>query len=125
MGISKTESARRQDRAQDALDGLGPARSESEALSLQCRASHHLATVHRTDAGLVYVARTGPHSHGDRDFIDTGSHGSRGGTEFVDLVVAPGADDTLPAWCDCGASSISRQEIVDLVREGRRTAHLP
>lgn len=122
---TKTESARRQDRARDALSNLGKARSESQALSLQCRSAHHIATVYRTSAGLVYVARTGPHSHGDRDFIDTGAHGSRGGTEYLDLLVADStAEDTLPAWCDCGSRRISRSEILRLISEGRRTVRL-
>lgn len=122
---TKTESTRRQDRAREALGDLGTARSESQALMLQCRAAHHIATVYRTEAGLVYLARTGPHSHGDRDFIDTGRHGSRGGSEYLDFVVAGAlADDGLPAWCDCGSRRISRQEILRLIREGRRTVRM-
>lgn len=111
MSTTKTESGRRQDQAREALRAVGTARSENQALSLQCRAAHHVATVYRTDAGLVYVARTGA-----RD--------ARGGTEYLDFVVTASGADDLPAWCDCGSRRISRREILQLIREGRRTVRL-
>lgn len=73
----------------------------------------------------MYVARTGPHSHGRRDFIDTGRHGSRGGGEFIDLlIVTPVEDDELPAWCDCGNRTLSRRELLRLLDTDQRTVHV-
>lgn len=125
MTRSTSTSAQRRELAAKALAGLGSHRSDSQQLSVQCRHAHHLAAVYSTSDGPVYVSRTGPHSHGQRDFIDTGRHGSRGGGEFVDLLVAtPLEDDELPAWCDCGDRTLSRRELLGLLETGQRTVHI-
>lgn len=121
----KTMSEERRELAAHALAGLGSHRSEHLQLGVQCRHAHHLAAVYLTDAGLVYQARSGPHSHGSKDFIDTGQHGSRGGKEYVDLLEAgPEADDGLPAWCGCGPRTLSRSELRGHINGGRRTVLL-
>ena len=122
MSSSKTTSQERQDRASRALAALQPQAGEHQRLSVQCRRAHHLAAVYKTGDGLVYEARTGPHSHGSKDFIDTGSRGSRGGERYVDLLVGDaGSEDALPAWCDCGPRTLSRRELLEQVRLGVRT----
>jgi hypothetical protein len=84
-----------------------------------------VAAVYSTPDGLVYESRTGPHSHGSKDFIDTGRSGSRGGVEHVDLLAAgPAGDDALPAWCDCGPRTLSRAELLAHVRAGERSVRL-
>ncbi|MBF4766188.1 hypothetical protein ISU10_00220 [Nocardioides agariphilus] len=78
-----------------------------------------MAAVYLTPEGLVYESRIGPHSHGSKDFVDTGRKGSRGGVEYVDLLQADRAtDDALPAWCDCGPRTVSRAELLESVRLG-------
>ena len=121
MSNAKTMSQARQDSAARALLALQPQASEHQRLGVQCRHGHHLAAVYETGEGLVYAARTGPHSHGSKDFIDTGRSGSPGGGKFVDLLVAQsGVDDALPAWCDCGPCTLSRHDLTHSIRRGVR-----
>lgn len=84
-----------------------------------CSASHHLATVYDTDAGLVYASTIRAHSHGDRDLPDTPHHGHQP-RRWFDLLQAPGteADDLLPAWCDCGQRSLSRRALQEWCAQG-------
>lgn len=112
-------------RAAQALATLGGHRSAHQVLGVQCRHAHHVAAVFDTADGLVYRSVSGPHSHGAKDRIDTGAHGSRGGTEYVDLLDARDADDQLPAWCDCGPRSLSRASLLDHVRAGDHLVRIP
>ena len=115
----------RQEWAAQALAGLGSHRSDHQVLGLQCRNAHHLAAIYRTEAGLVFVSRTGRHSHGSRDFVDTGHHGRRPGREFVDFLdVADPVHDTLSGWCECGPRNVSRRAIRAWLAEGRRTVRV-
>ncbi|WP_372736614.1 hypothetical protein [Nocardioides sp.] len=108
-----------------ALAAVGSPRSENQVVSIQCHDGHHVAKVFRTDAGLVFASSTGPHGHGSRDFVDTGHHGDRSGQEFVDLLdVGPTHEDDLPAWCDCGARTLSRADVIDYANSGKRTVHI-
>jgi len=114
----------RRSSAAAALAELGAHRSDHQRLSVQCPHSHHVAFVYETGAGLVYAARTGPHSHGSKDRIDT-DHGARGGREHAELLVAnPMADDALPAWCDCGPRSLSRAALLAEIEAGHRKLRL-
>lgn len=111
--------------AEEALHALGAHRSEWQRLSVQCAHSHHLAFVYATDAGLVYRSVSGPHSHGSKDFGDTTHHGAAR-SEFVDLLEpSPMAVDDLPAWCGCGPRTLSRTALLEHIRAGHRTVHLP
>lgn len=84
-----------------------------------------MAALYDTGAGLVYTATIGPHSHGSKDFVDTAHHGGRRGREFADLLDAgPDAEDALPAWCDCGARTVSRRALVHALDAERRTLRL-
>lgn len=125
MSGSRTVSDDRRARAVHALDRLGSHRSDHRRVGVQCARAHHLAAVYGTEDGPVYVSRTGPHAHGSKDFIDTGRSGVRGGAEYVDLLVAePGAEDALPAWCDCGPRTLSRRDLLAHVRNGVRSVRL-
>jgi hypothetical protein len=96
-------------------------RSDHQILGIQCSRGHHVATVYETPDGPVYLSITGSHSHGSKDFIDTGKHGLSRGAEHVDLLAAEaGTDDDLAAWCDCGPRNLSRTELLRLVRSGER-----
>jgi hypothetical protein len=125
MSNTLSATARRRRQATDALAALGNARSEHQLVSLQCQHAHHVAAVVDTPAGAVYVTRIGQHGHGSRDFVDTGHHGARGGGEYADLLAAgPGADEHLPAWCDCGPRTLFRGDVIDFVASRQRTVHL-
>ena len=85
----------RHDRAGRALSDLGDARSEHEVLSVQCSHSHHVATVYRTPAGLVFHSITGPHAHGRMDRADVAHRGHEHGLEYVEMLDSDQADDDL------------------------------
>jgi len=126
MTSRRTASEERRDVAVRALAGLGSHRSDRQQVGIECRHSHHLAAVYLTDEGLVFRSRTGPHSHGSKDFVDSGQHGAKGGEEYVDLLAADlSASDDLPAWCDCGPRMLSRREVLGYVDAGRRMVRLP
>ena len=98
-------------------------RDKHVRLREQCSGSHRVATLYDTDLGLVYVARTGRHAHGSKDFADVAHHDAVHGSEMADLVdLGPGAlsDDELPASCGCGPRAISRTELLQAVRSGQR-----
>ena len=115
----------RQRQATEALDELGTALREHELLSIQCAHGHHLGTVYETAAGLVVRTLTGPHAHGSKDRLDTPHHAAPRGAVLTDLLVtAQGAQDDVPAWCDCGPRLLSRATLTAEVRHGRRTVHL-
>jgi hypothetical protein len=122
--VGHTRSEERRALASEALDRLGEHRSEHELLVIQCARSHHLAEVVSTDAGPVFVSRTGPHSHGRKDLPDLGRHGAPTGLEFVDLVLDPLSGDDLPVWCTCGPRQLSREWVVDGLRGHQRTLHV-
>ena len=119
-----TRSEERHAAAAEALSSLEWHRSSRELLVVQCPRSHHLARVVDTAAGPVVVSRTGPHSHGRKDFPDLGEHGAAGGAEFVDLLPDPLGGDDIPAWCDCGPRWLSRTWVLEQLRSGERTAHV-
>ena len=112
--------------ARRALESLGARPADHRVLNVQCRRSHHVAAVYATAAGAVYQADTGPHAHGRRDFVDSPHGATTKGTEFVDLLTAGlHVADEVPAWCDCGHWTLSRNELSEQARPGGRTIHLP
>ena len=120
-----TASEDRRRIAVDALSTLGSHRADHQRLNVQCSRSHHLAGVYETDAGLVYLAIKGPHAHGRKDRADTSHHGGPRGTEHVDLLVGgPMSDDALPAWCDCGAHTLSRADLLSRAASGAGTVRV-
>ncbi len=124
MAAGPTLTHDRQRRAQAALDALGDSRAEAELLMVQCDRSHHVAVVYATGAGPVVLTRPGPHAHGSKDFVDTG-HGGRPRVDRLDLLDAGrGADDAIPAWCDCGPVDLSRLALLGRLEAPGRTVHL-
>jgi hypothetical protein len=118
-------AAQRQRAAAEALGELGSSLREHELLSIQCGHGHHLGAVYETAAGLVVRTLTGPHAHGSKDRLDAPHHAASHGAVLADLLVTPtGADDEVPAWCDCGPRLLSRAALTAEVRRGRRTVHL-
>ncbi len=117
----KTMSQERRERAERALATLGSHRSDHEVLLVECRQGHRVAAVYDTNVGPVYVSRIGPHAHGDMDFPDTGHRLERPGEEFVDALEAKWKDDGLPAWCDCGNRTLSRNDLAKDIAADRRT----
>lgn len=109
----------RSQQAEQAWQRLPSGGSEQAALRIMCAASHHVATVYRTDAGLVYRSEIRRHSHGDRDLPDT-PHGTSEPKPWFDLLEIPDADadDGLPAWCECGQRLLSRQAVRQWVADG-------
>jgi len=102
--------------------------SDFTLLSVQCTHGHHLAAVFRTPDGPVY--RSAPlghsHSHGDRDRYDSAHHAAEG-QPWVDLLeLAPSAavDDGLPAWCECGARTLSRVQLIQWIADGESRVNL-
>mgnify|MGYP001548490492 CR=1 FL=1 len=109
----------RQRRAAESL-----ARAERPAddrlLAVQCANGHHVAGVFTTAEGAVVQAAAGRHSHGHRDRVDT-PHGSQSSAPWTDFLDAGGlADDTLPAWCECGPWSLSRNAMTSWIKAGER-----
>ena len=106
--------------ARRAFEALGPTPSDSVVLMVQCGSAHHLAKVHRTEAGHVFHSVLHSKSHGRRDFVDTGHHASRTGVDWFDLLEVddPAVDDGLPAGCECGPYTLSRRHLLDQIRRG-------
>lgn len=120
----RTRSADRQAAARDLLAALGDARPKHEVLVIQCARSHHLAEVIDTPGGAVFLSRTGPPSYGRMDRPNYGRHGSTSGVEFADLLSDPMAGDELPAWCDCGPRTFSREWVQEQVHGASHTVRV-
>lgn len=112
--------------ARAAIEALPTRLTHHRVLNVQCRDGHHLAAVYETPAGLVYLADTGPHGHGSKDFVDTPHGGATRGDEFTDLLEpGPMVADEIPAWCDCGHRTLSRRDLLTRARSEKGTVHLP
>lgn len=107
--------------ARRAFEAVDPA-NKRVVLMVQCNSAHHLATVQQTEAGRVYRSVLHSKSHGHRDFVDTGHHASRIGVEWFDLldVDDPGIGDELPAGCECGPYTLSRQQLIKQISDGEK-----
>lgn len=114
--------------ARTAFEALGPSPSQSVALQVQCDSAHHVAAVHKTDAGLVFHSILHSKAHGRRDYEDVGHHASRLGLDWFDLL-DPGADpaisDELPAGCECGPYTLSRKLLIEQVAQGLTRINIP
>ena len=108
--------------AHDAWARLPHGGREAVRLRVTCGASHHVATVYRTDAGLVYSAPLRGHSHGDRDRVDQ-PHRAQEIDLWFDWLAPDDAgmvDDAVPAWCDCGHRMLSRAAMLEWMDRGER-----
>lgn len=112
--------------ARRAFEELGTP-GEKVVLMVQCNSSHHLATVHKTETGRVFHSVLLSKSHGRRDFVDTGHHASRLGLDWFDLldVDDPGVGDELPAGCECGPFTLSRQQLISQIGAGQKRVIVP
>jgi hypothetical protein len=107
--------------AERALEQVAAELSANRLLAVQCANGHHVAGVYRTDVGPVVQAATGRHAHGRRDRVDTPHGGSQSSGPWTDLLEpAAFADDTLPAWCDCGPWTLSRADLAAWIDRGER-----
>jgi hypothetical protein len=102
-----TDRSAQQARARTAWTALPHGGRDAVILQVQCAQGHHLAKVLATDIGPIVVTTVRAHSHGDRDLPDA-PHSPGRAPFFVDLRDVPGADDAIPAWCDCGHRVLSR-----------------
>jgi hypothetical protein len=114
----------RHERATRALAELGDELAGHEVLSVQCRHGHHVAAVYDTATGPVFRSITGPHAHGRKDRPDLAHHGASHGQTFTEVLDDSQAEPMLPGWCDCGAWSLSRVDLLADVRAGTRTTHV-
>jgi len=121
MTMRLTVTGTRQRQAQQALDDLGPARAESERISVQCPRAHHIAAVYDTESGPVILTNPGPHAHGSKDYVDTGHHAAHHADRLDLLRAGRGVGDGIPAWCDCGPVELSRTHLLGRLRAGDRT----
>jgi hypothetical protein len=124
MVSGPTQAETRQRRAREAMDALGAGGVTAERLTVQCARSHHLAAVFETASGPVVRTHPGPHAHGRKDFVDTGHHGGHRPERLELLAAGPGADDTIPAWCDCGPVELSREALRVRLGQPGRTVRL-
>lgn len=120
MTTRLTATGTRQRQAQQALDELGPAKAQSERMSVQCPRAHHVAAVYDTRIGPVILTHPGPHAHGSKDFVDTGHHAARRADRLDLLEAGDGVGDDVPAWCDCGPVQLSRTHLLGRLRAGDR-----
>lgn len=121
MKSSQSSHDIREQIARQAYEALGPSPSQKAVLQVQCNSAHHLAAVYETDAGRVYHSQLHSKAHGRKDYVDLGHHASQLGVDWYDLLDAvPGADvpDELPAGCECGPYTLSRDQLVQQIADG-------
>ncbi len=123
MATGPTRTQTRQRLAEQAMAALDDS-AAAERMTVQCTRSHNVAAVYDTEAGPVVLTHPGPHAHGSKDFVDTGRHGSRRPDRLDLLDAGRGADDTIPAWCDCGPVGISRDALRTRPQSPGRTVRL-
>jgi hypothetical protein len=112
MATAPSSSDARRRKAAEVLAGMGRSIHDAKVLSVQCASGHHVAAVFRTPDGEVIRAATGRRSHGNRDRVDT-PHGSRPArVPWSDFLDAGPHAGTVPAWCDCGAWTLSRADLI-------------
>ncbi len=129
MATTPVSHADREQVARRGLDLIVDRPSDFEVLNVQCTRGHHLAGVFRTPDGLVYQSRPlgHRHSHGDRDRYDAAHHHGDESPPWVDLLEVPpsaAVDDGLPAWCECGARTLSRAQLLHWIAEGEHRVNL-
>ena len=113
MGTAIGSHDVRSQQAERVLTALPHGGRDAITLRVQCARSHHVATVYDTELGLIYAAPVRPRSHGSFDLPDE-PHSGHDPARWLDLleVGEPAADDALPAWCDCGHRTLSRNEVL-------------
>lgn len=126
MTFTENTPSIRQVAAARAIDTLGRNRADHTLLQVRCRNAHHVATVLKTDEGVVIESFTGQHAHGRKDYIDEPHRASRLGTRFADLLDADQyTADEIPAACECGAWTLSRKSLRDAIDTSEHVVVLP
>lgn len=99
--------------AQQALAAIPHGGRDAITLRVHCAKSHTVATVYDTGAGLVYETALRARSHGSSDLPDS-PHSGHETKRWFDLLNADpvASDDNLPAWCDCGQRTLSREQVL-------------
>jgi len=120
MSESELTHAERSELAEAAWSALPHGGHDAVRLRVQCRRGHHVATVFTTTAGLVYVAPVRPRSHGAHDLPDQPRRDQQPHRwfDFITEGETSTADDTLPAWCDCGHRALSRTGVQEWLSSG-------
>lgn len=108
--------------AKAAFDHLGPHPSDFARLQVSCGRSHHVAAVYDTDLGAVFRSVTHAGSHGKRDRVDTGHGGHQHGRTWFDILnpAEDVVDDAMPAGCECGPYTLSRDLLIRHIADGER-----
>lgn len=112
----------REETARKAFEALGKSPSQHAVLMVQCDSAHHLAAVYATDAGRVFHSVLKSKSHGRKDRADVPHHAGQLGVDWFDLLDAePDASvaDELPAGCECGPSTLSREQLRQQIADGQ------
>lgn len=120
MATAQSSSDERRRRAAEVLADMGRALRDAKVLSVQCANGHHVAAVYRTPDGEVVRAATGRRSHGNRDRIDTPHRSRSARTLWSDFLDAGPVAGAVPAWCDCGAWTLSRADLTAWLGAGER-----
>lgn len=120
MAVSDHEQAKQL--ARHMLDTLDLELDDEEVLAVQCQHGHHVAAVFATGAHLIFRSTIGPHSRGNKDFVDV-PHGAHARELYVDLLppATPLVGDELPGWCACGNWELSRKGLLAAIDAGKRT----
>lgn len=119
--MSKSTHEVRARSAREAYEALGNSPSERAVLQVQCDSAHHIGAVYATDAGLVFHSVLHSKAHGRKDYEDIGHHGAQLGQDWFDLLEPgdePAISDELPAGCECGPYTLSRQQLIDQIGQG-------
>lgn len=124
--MTGTSHAEREHAARAAFEHLGPNPSDFVRLQVSCGRSHHVAAMYDTDIGTIYRSTTHARSHGKRDRFD-GIHGhahqAHHGTDWYDILNpgdGPHVDDAMPAGCECGPYTLSRDLLIRHIADGER-----
>lgn len=117
--------AEREHAARAAFEHLGPNPGDFVRLQVTCGRNHHVAAVYDTDIGTIFRSTTHAHAHGKRDRFDGAhTHGQdHQGQEWYDILNpgdGPQVDDGMPAGCECGPYTLSRELLIQHIVHGER-----
>ena len=115
-----TDRYERELQARQKWEALPHGGRDSLIMQVQCADGHHLAKVFHANGERLVMTTLRPRSHGSRDIPDK-PHTPGGVRHMVDMLdVDDAADDGIPAWCDCGARTLSRAGLRNWLAEGER-----
>lgn len=121
--MTGTSHDERERAAKSAFEHLGPNPSEFARMQVTCGRNHHVAAMYDTDIGTVFRSVTHARSHGRRDRYDSGHGGDQQGRTWFDVLNpgdGPHVNDALPAGCECGPYTLSRELLIQHIAAGER-----